>query len=376
MDHSTDAQPRGIDSLLAPGVLQRWPDIHPSKLTHTVVPREVHGLDGTCGPIVETYLKFVELKQRCLAEYRTSRGVDFDPYNVLNAEGHPDPQSGRDLFINQPEFDRLLKEFGIDPQHKTKLHIPWWIELAAAEGDAGCTISDEAVHVTLTQRLSLETQLVRQGVPLPIKSASVGTVVETNDDHIVLGLRGGHRFKNTYHISCGALKLTPGLLTKGGLAPDGRLFDPETIRADNPQSIWDVASKLELAQELGITSDMIRHDACTCLGRVFVTHPEAGPIYVFKVPTDISSTEVAEIFASNDDVDKGEHSLAVVIPRAELSNFIRTRYQGYIAEDCNHPRDVATNPLFHDGALALALYCSKSQSEAGRWLDQLKSAAS
>ena len=158
---------------------------------------------------------------------------------------------------------------------------------------------------------------------------------------IVVGLRGGAAYSNTYHINAGALMATPAF--KSGF-----------------QTVYDIFRQKELLPEFGIAdADVV---SAHLNSRIYDHVIDKGPMYVFAVRTRLTKKELHERWEANLDPDKAEHDEPVYIsdtPSA-VQGFIRENYRGIVA---NRKRADHERYLLHPGALALAAYSSMPVSE-------------
>ncbi len=232
-------------------------------------------------------------------------------------------------------FKRALELLGFDDFFVPRILLPWWNEIAANE--IAHKIEDSNPTVYISPRHSFETQLVRSGVEIPITSVSVGGIIETTDGLIVIGLRGGVAFPNTYHINAGALGITDGIKT-------------------GAESIYDFYRKKELLAEFGLSDDCIV--SATVLSRIVDYSIENGTMYVFYIKTNLTFNELELRYRNNKDIDRGEHTRLVPIARVEeeIIRFIKEHYRGVVAN--REDRKDYERYLLHPGALAL-LSCTE-----------------
>ena len=251
--------------------------------------------------------------------YFSKNGRAMDTYN-LGADLH----EVLDRFWRDSRFSKALKILKL-PGEKEDISIPWWNQVAAGE------LGYEGLEVRLGPRHSYQTQMIRQGHSLPIKSVSVGGLILSSDGHIMIGLRSGNSFPNTYHIPAGALEVTDGL--KRGM-----------------QTIYDIFRATELEPETGITEDEI--EEATVHSRIMDYSMEQGPTYCFKVQTKLNSRELRQKWETNGLTDKKEHQDVTLIPLNGINDFIMSHYVG-ICEN-RMGRNDSRRFLLHPGALSLA----------------------
>jgi hypothetical protein len=242
-------------------------------------------------------------------------------------------------FWSDERFKSALDLLGLPYEKRKDVKMPWWNEVAG--GELEHRVDSDGIHVKLCPRHSYETQLIRSGHPISVKSVSVGGII-MSEDYIVIGLRGGKSFPNTYHINAGALRVTEGLKR-------------------NEETIHDIFKKVELEPEFGVQEKDISES--TLISRVMDYSIEQGPMYVFLVKTNLSTDQLTERWKINQDEDKKEHiELRFVRASPDSVNlFIRKSYVGL----CENSLSRASNEryLLHPGALGLASFSGMPVSE-------------
>ena len=247
----------------------------------------------------------------------------------------------REKFWHDARFKEAftLLELDWEKDHQ-KATIPWWNEVAAGELDHRLYPDMHGVGIVFGPRHSLETQLMRSGIERPIKNVSVGGIIVTAPEEgtstheIVLGLRGGAAYSNTYHINAGALMATAEFRT--GL-----------------QTVYDLFRQKELLPEFGIAdTDVV---AARLHSRIYDPVIDRGPMYVFVVETKLRKNEIHARWEKNLNPDKKEHDAPLYLPNTAdaINEFIRANYRGVVA---NRIRADHERYLLHPGALALASY--------------------
>lgn len=316
--------------LFRPEAMLRYPsELKPSKLRHKY--SELR--KGRQIPFADATLLLEELKKDVEEKYRKIAGKEFNRYELgehINIV--------RKMFWEDSRFLQVFEMLELNPAHAEKTSIPWWNEISASE--LNHSFDGNSVMVELGPRHSLETQLVRKGIELPIKSISVGGLIETNDGFVVIGLRGGATYSNTYHINAGALRLTESL--KSG-----------------DSSIYDFYKKGELEAEFGLSESGIKE--VNLLSRIFDFAIDNGPMYVFIVKTELDFSQIEKLYEANIDIDKGEHTKLVSIPCDSVMDFIKEHYRGLVENKDNRKDD--ERYLLHPGALALLSYTKYPLSE-------------
>jgi len=284
-------------------------------------------------PFTDATLLLEKLKKDVGRKYRKITGKEFNRYELGEHIGMV-----REMFWKDSRFLQVFEMLELNPAHAEKAMIPWWNEISASE--LNHSFDGSSVTVELGPRHSLETQLVRKGIELPITSVSVGGLIETSDGFVVIGLRGGAAYPNTYHVNAGALRLTESL--KSG-----------------DSSIYDFYKKGELDAEFGLSESEIKK--VSLLSRIFDYAIDKGPMYVFLIKTELGFSDVESMYESNLDIDKGEHTRLIPIPCDSLMGFIKEHYRGFLGNKEGRKDD--ERYLLHPGALALLSYAGYPLSE-------------
>jgi len=319
--------------LFAPEVLIRYPaGTKPEQLRH-IYNSSRNGRDGKPMPFAKVVVLLDQVKQDVKDWYKRETGKDFDSYHLGDML-----VPVRQKFWTDPRFIEAFTSLGLDLRHIDKAFTPWWNELATTELDHQLT-ADGAI-VTVGRLHSLETQLARSGLELPIRSVSVAGIIETTDGFLAIGLRGGVSFPNTYHVTAGSLGLTPGI-------------------QDGTQSIYDFFKQKELLLEFGVPQENI--SSSRVISRVVNLHPEVCPMYVFLINVGMPFVQLQGLYERNKDEDKGEHTRLVAIPKRDVMAFIEQHYRGVAAN--KYDRTDSERVLLHHGALALLSYTDYPISE-------------
>jgi len=330
-----------LDTILSTDVITRYPwSVTPAQLMHVYSEQRVNS-QGEQIPFDEITAHLASLRTAVEAWYEQETCQKMNTYALGDKIDAVRTQFWRDERFR--EAFRLL-ELDYDKDH-TKATIPWWNEVAAGELDYREYPDIHGVGLVIGPRHSLETQLMRSGIPRPVKNISVGGIIVTTEPdsigYAVLGLRGGAAYANTYHINAGALMATEGF--KRGL-----------------QTVYDIFRQKELLPEFGIAD---RDVVSAQLGSRIYDHViDKGPMYVFVVKTHLTKKELHERWKANLDPDKAEHDEPVYIsdnPYA-VQAFIRENYRGVVV---NRKRADHERYLLHPGALALAAYSGMPVSE-------------
>ncbi|MFH1393271.1 MAG: hypothetical protein ABIH29_00130 [Candidatus Micrarchaeota archaeon] len=310
--------------------IMRHYNTHASRLTHSFNEKR-HDSTGKQIPFMKVTALLASLREDADKECLRETGKEMDTYHLGDRLGQV-----RERFWRDERFLEAFSLLGLDLAHVEKAPVPWWNEIAATEMEY--KFDWDGAHATIGPRHSLETQLARNGVELPISSVSVGGIVITSDNKMAIGLRAGASYQNTYHITAGALGLTDAIIT-------------------GKQSIYQFFRQEELEREFGIfEADVSR---TFFLSRIFDPTIDKGPIYIFLIRTNIDSEDVRKRYEGNRDVDKGEHSRVVFIPANEGSvlEFVSEHYKG-LARNLEDRSD-DERILLHPGALALLSYTNR-----------------
>lgn len=325
--------------LFAPDVMLRYPKGTPAEnLRHSYMPVR-QGKHGRPIRFNDVHSMLEGVKRDVKAWYGVFSDKPFDNYHLGDMI-----QQVRMRFWTDPRFKDAFDRLGLDCADIEKVALPWWNEIAANE--FAHKIEAGEPHVVIGPRHSFETQLVRRGVEMSVRSVSVEGIIETSDGFIVIGLRGGATFPNTYHlITAGALNLSAGII--GGTS-----------------TIYRTYSESELPEELGVTVADVA--SATILSRIMDYAVEMGPAYVFHVKMRLTLEELQKKFEANSAVDKAEHQCLVSMPANEngIMGFLQDHYKGLVANRQDRPD--SERVLHHSGALALLSFTGLPVSELER----------
>lgn len=258
--------------------------------------------------------------------------------------------SVREQYWNNPDFVRACKIIGLEKDVIRDINLPWFNESLAGEIDYSKTPG--SAHVVFGSMHSFETLLTRMGYNMPVKSTSVDGVImaapdaQSAEGYIVLGVRGGHSFRNTYHvIGAGSLRATEAF--KRG-----------------EESMQDVWEREEFRPEIGnipAENVKIRPHAKTqdwLLNRGNTT-------YLFEAKTDLTRDQITDIWRTSEAHDKQEHSELVFVPAnpKSINDFIATNYRGNVAN--RQDRSSSERLLLPPAALALISVSGMSPQQLG-----------
>ncbi len=253
---------------------------------------------------------------------------------------------------NDKRFKDAFQKLGLDwEENHEKANLPWWNEVGAGEmsHDSPQAEGDEA-HSTFVPIHTLETQVVKGGVNLPVKAVSTCGIIRLKGDgavpegYIAIGARGGTGFRNCYHLCAAGYLRTTSAFKEG------------------TQSIYEGFVRDELCAELGAVKNTIINSRC--IGRVFdFMINYGGPEFIFEVNLDLTREQLLSAWQANRDEDKREHLELMFIPddREAIKNFIQENYRGVVAN--RSTRTEHERLLIHPGALGLALYSDMAPEE-------------
>lgn len=326
-----------LDTIFRDDSIFRYPwSVSPAQMMHVYSPTR-NNSEGKPYDFDRVVALLFSLRTDVEAWYCKETGKDkMDTYSLGNMA-----DAVRAQFWNDDRFKEAFNLLGLNwEQDHTKATIPWWNEVAAGELDHRLYPEMHGVGLVFGPRHSLETQLMRGGVSRPIQNVSVAGIIVTAPKigsslgDVVLGLRGGAAYSNTYHVNAGALMATPEF--RKGL-----------------QTVYDIFRQKELLPEFGITDKDVA--AARLHSRVYDPVIDKGPMYVFVVETKLKKAELHERWEKNLDADKKEHDAPVYLPNTleAVHDFIRANYRGIVAD---RKRGDDERYLLHPGALALASY--------------------
>jgi len=253
----------------------------------------------------------------------------FDKFNPLHAE------IMKPIMRNDKRMADVFRILEMDYSNVQKLYLPWWNMEGGME--ISCRKDGGGVLVELGSRHSYQTQLMRQGVDIQgMNSVSVAGIVHTSDNKLVVGLRGGFNFPNTYYFNAGALNMTEQL--KGGTA-----------------TIYGTYLRTELRDEYGLSSEASR---ATLLSRVECHGKDRDISYVFAIRTPATFDEIRKIHGTNPHPDKHEHRFLEALDATQdaVMDFVRLFYKGAAANDS--ARRFEERVLLPQGAAPLIDYVS------------------
>ncbi len=321
-----------LDKVFAPETIRRFNYLAVENLTHSYSDKRKTP-EGKPIPFEDITQMLAELRTDVEQWHQQEYGIPMDTFNLGERRT---PVTNR--FYQDKRFQKAFELLGLNQEDIPKATIPWWNEVAAGELDYELT--KPGVHVRFGPRHSLETQLMRQGVERPVKNVSVGSLV-LSDGKLILGLRGGASYPNTYHISAGALRAEDSFKT-------------------GESSVYDMFVKHELTPELGLTPS---DSDISLFSRIDDKVLDKGPMYVFLVKPNLTYKQFFEKWVSNLSPDKKEHNHLIPInaDSESVNTFIRTFYRGQVEN--SQSRSDNEKYLLHPGALALASFSGMSPGE-------------
>ena len=324
-----------IDELFGNDIILVYPDRTPTQNLRHEYHSERFDTEGRKIDFEEVQRTLASLISDVDALHIEQIGQPMDTYNLRELL-----VPVQNKFWTDSRFESAFKLLGLPYEKRECVRIPWWNVIAG--GELEHMVNSGGIQVKLGPRHSYETQLIRSGYQLPIKSVSVGGLILSDEGHLVVGLRGGKTLPNTYHINAGALRVTDGLKT-------------------GKQSIYDIFRLAELEPEFGIQDNDVKE--ATIHSRIMDYSIERGPMYNFLVRTNLSRAELKQRWERNPDEDKDEHQEIVFVPAnpKDVNRFIREHYVGI----CENTLDRRENErhLLHPGALSLAAFSGMPISE-------------
>ncbi len=227
-----------------------------------------------------------------------------------------DKYNGNDASLMLPIMhrDSQMKEvfnlLGLPPTHIDKLYLPWWNEEAG--NHISTEITGDVVRVILGPRHSYQSQLMRQGIRIPgVASVTVAGFVESSDGKLIIGLRGGLNFPNTYYFCAGGLELTAEL-------------------KENSTSIYDMFLTNELGPEYGLSKGDIV--SAKLLNRAVCHGGDNDVSFVFLVKSNLGHKELLLKHEQNVHQDRKEHFRLVAIENSKegIRDFVCKFYYGVV----------------------------------------------
>jgi hypothetical protein len=286
-----------------------------SKLKHTFVKNEKI---SSAIPIADGIF------QSSLEDFEGKMGMKFDRYNARHAE------IMKPIMWKNKRMPEVFDLLGLDYGNVEKLYLPWWNVEGGME--ISCKETPGGVMVGLGSRHTYQTQLMRQGVDIPgMNAVSVAGIVHTSDNKLVVGLRGGLNFPNTYYFNAGALGMTDAL--KSG-----------------SDTIFSTYLRTELKEEYGMSDG---GKGAILLSRVQIHGTDRDISYVFVIKTPAKFREIMMIHQSNPSLDRHEHRLLTGIGDTEKAvlEFVNEFYSGVVDNDLN--RKYRDRKLLPQGAAPL-----------------------
>ena len=268
-----------------------------------------------------------EIFQNSIRKFTGRKIGAFDKFNPIHAE------IMRPIMHEDSRMAEVFRILELEYTDVGKLYLPWWNVEGGRE--VSCSREGNDFIVALGSRHSYQTQLMRQGVDIQgMNAVSVASIVHTSDNNLVVGLRGGLNFQNTYYFSAGALNLTEQL--KNGTA-----------------TIYSTYLRTELRNEYGMDSEMSH---ATLISRVECHGTDRDVSYVFAIKTRATFEEIRRIHEANPNQDKHEHRRleAVNATLGAVMDFVGRYYRGAASNDnARNDRDIVLLP---QGAAPLIEY--------------------
>lgn len=278
--------------------------------------------------------------------YKGKFNQDFDRYNLITERR----ETVLGFFRSQEGFNKALVKLGIHASQAADVSLPWWNEISLLESryetDVTCKISS-----FIQPSHSYITQLKRKGkIESPMATMSVSGLLQTkeNDEgvsHIVLGVRGGLSFPNTYHL----------------IPIGGAKFDKNIL--SGPEPFENLLRTTELVEEFGaISRSTSITPLCRALDLALIRSP--GDVnYCYSVKLDLTKGQVEKHWRDNNHEDAKEHGELLFIENDKdaILKFIKDNYRGITKNEVSRPRDEAE--LLHPAMLVLIAHAGISLAE-------------
>jgi hypothetical protein len=266
-------------------------------------------------PITRAMRIFSSVHRKAVAKYEKELKIQFDRFNIPKEH----EKYALSLYHNNPDFQKACTILNLTTKkQRDAIGYPWANYIAADEagynhmGDSG----GAGGKVVIAPRHFFETQALSVS-DLPIQSISVSSVLKTTDGKYAIGLRGGHRFPNVYHVFASALLLTEGI-------------------KDGTQSISDFNLQNVLLPETGVGAKEI--ERVTLLSRIGDWSGK-DPMYNFLVELKITMGALNALFAKHRKNSKyaqrSKYQFLVPIDANSfaISQFINNYYRGMLKND-------------------------------------------
>jgi hypothetical protein len=309
-----------------PQQITRYPKDTPSEaLGHRY--QRVARRNGKPLPLTKKIMPLLSrVHKAAVAEYEENFHKKFDQFNLGDST-----EFASRLYHDNPKFKEACTLLQIGEAERTAITYPWANFLAA----------DEVQHepqksgglIAIAPRHFYETQALTK-VDGSVKSISVSSVLKTSDGNYAIGLRGGHRWPNTFHVFASALLLTDGI--KNGT-----------------QSISDFNLNGVLLPETGVSSKEI--EKVVLLSRI-ADWTGTDPMYNFLVELNITMAQLESLFANHrgnstySQKTKYQSLTPIASNSFAIIQFLNTNYHGLLE---NRERADAERAILFPGAVAL-----------------------
>lgn len=336
--------PVDLDKVYGNDVIVRYKGgVTPERFTHRYASERINPLTGDPIPFDRIQNLLTSARLDIEAWYKKETGREkMDTLQLGDMLARV-----RERFWHDERFAQAFRLLGLDYEtHHQKANLPWWSAVIAGELEHKI-VDDDHVHVVFGPAHSFEVQMMRAGLTTPVRPASTDGLIVTSDGapYAVIGVRGGHSYRNTYHlVAAGALD-----------APEG--FKRGEL------SVYDVFREREITPELGIGSAEIKSAQLRSRN---IEHllSNGGVTYLFDVITNLTKDELAERWRNNRSPDKAEHLALVPLydfPFQDIHEFIERNYRGAVAN--KQDRHDNERYLLHPAALDLAAHIDMHPSE-------------
>lgn len=268
----------------------------------------------------------------------------------------------RNEIINDSRWRKELYEIvsvlapdfsNVDAQTKAEaILMPWWNAAVLAHQSAVYNQAMPELSIDAVVSHSYITQLARSSIMSPqpkTEAMSISNVLITNDDFVVLGLRGGNNCANTFMtVPAGSVEYHTG---------KNPLF--ETLYAEH-------------FEETGLSKDEIK--SAEFIGRVSDPHGRYTH-YISRTHIGLSFGELISLWGSA--MDNREHKFLISIkdhPQEAINNIRLHNYR----PECANPKSEGSTTLENVNTIlpqaAASLLVHYAQREDGQWYKKAEAA--
>lgn len=291
-------------------------------------PREIFGIPADSlkhkyspsSKVSEAHEILVGIRSEALEIFKRNEKAEFNKFDKLHGS------IMLPLMLNDKRMDGALEILEIPRARKEVLNLPWWIEETASE--RSFSTHGAVVDLELASSSSYQLQALGIGGILPtINSVTVAGMLLTADGKLMVGLRGGLNFPNTYYFSAGSLGLTPEV--KSG-----------------EDSAYRFYLKKELV-EYPIDASYVKSANLFCRCQIVASRNIS---YVFVVKTGLSSNDIMGMHNRQLALNaagimpfphSGEHARfeGIDFNPGAIAAFAKSFYHGVVANDINRTEE-------------------------------------